>query len=47
MGRFANRVVDSYTFYQWINIEYSIVKRQYKELNDNDKSVLNKNMKSI
>lgn len=29
-----------FTFYQWINIEYGIVKRQYKELSDKEKTVL-------
>jgi len=40
MERFANRVIDKFTFYQWINIEYGIVKRQYKELTDNEKEKL-------
>lgn len=35
-------VLDDYvlSFYQWINVEYGIVKREFKELCDSDKSRL-------
>jgi hypothetical protein len=40
MATFANRVVDKLTFYQWINIEYGIVKREYKEQSEYTKSIM-------
>lgn len=42
MAVFGNRVVDKLTFFQWINVEYGIVKRQYKELIDREKQKLKK-----
>lgn len=42
MAVFANRVVDKLTFYQWINVEYGIVKCQYKELSDGEKEKMKK-----
>lgn len=33
------------TFYNWINVEYGIVKRQYKNLNETDKARLKKEYK--
>ena len=45
MAVYGNRVVEKLTFYQWINVEYGIVKRQYKELTDGEKRKLNENYK--
>ena len=41
MAVFGNRVIEKLTFYQWINVEYGIVKRQYKGLSDGEKTKLN------
>lgn len=41
MEVFENRVVKKLTFYQWINVEYGIVKRQYKELTRQEKCIIN------
>ena len=40
-------VLDDYvlSFYQWINVEYGIVKRQFKELCDSDKDRLKREYK--
>ncbi len=42
MATFANRSVDKLSFYQWINMEYSMVKREYKEAPENVKQRLKK-----
>lgn len=46
MPRFANRVVNELTFFQWINIEYGLVKRQYKELEEDQKQRLKRKYKT-
>lgn len=41
MARFENRTVEQLTFFQWINMEHALVKRQYKsELTDVQKASL-------
>lgn len=40
MAQFANLTLNKFTFYQWLNFEYGIVKREYKELADSKKVVL-------
>lgn len=42
MAVFGDRVVDKLTFFQWINVEYGIVKRQYEELTDREKQKIDK-----
>lgn len=42
MNRFANRMVEKLTLYQWMNVKYGIVKRQYKELSYMEKAEIDK-----
>lgn len=42
MNRFANRIVNKLTLHQWMNVEYGIVKRQYKELSNMEKEKIDK-----
>lgn len=42
MAVYTNRVVEKLTFFQWMNVKYGIVKRQYKEYTDGEKRKLNK-----
>ena len=45
MDTFGDRMIEKLTFFQWINAEYGIVKRQYKGLRKSEKEQLNKEYK--
>lgn len=38
----GQKTVNKLTLYQWMNVEYGIVKRQYKELSKQEKDKLQK-----
>lgn len=40
--KFAATDIKKLSFYQWINMEYGIVKKQYKQLSIKDKNMLRK-----